>query len=709
MSFEDFEKQLKSKQTSNLPDTSMSPKTTGGSPFDVFESQISTAQTNVKERAPQGDGLGMSMLKGLVAAPATMVARPIQAVQSGVQLYNMDIGGNEAKAKQLSDEAYNLSLSLRTAPESEKPAIRARVQELTKQSSDISNKLAEGAEWKPSAGGIVAEAPENFADVKKDIGRGIQTVALGVGSPMAAGAAYGFGTSLEQGNDIMSTETLVSTLTGLGLGKALDVIGKPIINAAGKVIGAVNLKMLKEATSKGQKGVTDFMAKHELLGGVVKPISEQITKGAEKFDSTINKTASSMWKGTKSFLSEQYSPQKKALEQHFEQKETDKILGPAKNPGKTFKSSSDVLAEAERRGVNLEQKIKDTKIYNDVGIDEKGRFDTNDARAALLDDTMSKADEVLIPAFEAAQPGVKLVSSGEVFNSMLKQADNIPIPEDRAKFIRRIIKEYGPTSAEANAFKKGYKLVDLYKSKNNRISGVYKTPKGGGETKVSDRRLLKEKELESKAFNDLLRERAPKEIGLDDYFKAQEDKFVLANLLETLNGKVAPRTRFQKAFDATSQIAGGILGYKLGGPLGIFPGRQFGSLVEDTIVTLPNPLKIAALKRIPQKTPEIYDLIKKYTDIEKAARGSRLKITSGKTAKEKIKETGVNVLTPDTKTIPLEYPFRPTTEQEKRLNDIVRQLNILQNTKQLKSPDFIPLESEGIARGKKALKDFYKK
>lgn len=178
---------------------------------------------------PQEDKGGSTLgniAKSIVSPVATMVARPIQAV---------------AELAGVSDEAVN--------------------------------KFS-----KEKLGGIVAPTPQSGADVKKDVGRGIQTVAFGAGGPVAGGAAFGLGASLEKGNDLFSVQTAFDTALGAGAGKVFDLVGKPLVNAAGKVIGEITPKYLKDVASKGTKAIEEFAAKHEIMPQFGKDILNKTSK-----------------------------------------------------------------------------------------------------------------------------------------------------------------------------------------------------------------------------------------------------------------------------------------------------------------------------------------------------------------------------------------------------------------------------------------------
>lgn len=643
---------------------------------------ISTSAPAPTQPSDGGFSVG-GFVKGLVSAPATLIARPFQAIQSGIQLAGMDIAGNTAKMKDLNDRAYALARSLRTAREEDKPAIRAQVQSLSAQAQEIGNKLSQGADWKPSSGGIIAAAPENMGDVKKDVGRAVQTVALGVGAPIAGGALFGLGSSLEQGNDLMSTETLVSTLTGMAAGKLLDVVGKPIIDVAGKVVGNVTPKFLKELALKGQGAVSNFMDSHEILGGALKPVTEKITAGANAFDNTINKGTSSLWSNTKAGIKSQYPSTSSDISSHYENIEVDRFMKPTTEAGATFNKAADVAKDAERRGIDIKKVMKDNKIYASDHISD-GKFDTKDIADALKSEAISGGADVFRPALAEAQNSVERVPISEIRQKMIdgvKSARPADIsPNQKLSFIKKINSEYGDNSVTAALYKDGYNLTNLYDSKLQTSSGIYKTPKNGGVSSISDTLTGKQKAIESKVFGDLLVERSPKELGIGDYMKAQEEKFITSNYLATLDGKKAPTTLFQRGIRRASQLSGATLGAKVAGPFGMFSGYSFGGLVSDTFAKAPNPVKIAFLKDIGKTEPEIYAVMKEFVSDSEAKRMAMVtpRLKSG----SKI-DIGLQNLKNKIGAIEM---GSPTSKSNTFANNINQNARILSNTPQLTAP-----------------------
>ncbi len=202
-------------------------KTSSGVDFSKYGTPVSDNQVQPTENK------GGNFIKNLVSAPATLLARPIQAVA--------ELGG-------ISDQTVN----------------------------DVTKKLT---------GGLVAPTPQNFSDVKKDVGRGAETVALGLG-PVSGGATFGLGNSLEQGNDLISTQTAFQTVLGATGGKVLDLVGKPLLDATGKIIGKITPQVLKDVASKGTNAIQKFAENHNILP---KNISRVINTGAEKIDQLANK------------------------------------------------------------------------------------------------------------------------------------------------------------------------------------------------------------------------------------------------------------------------------------------------------------------------------------------------------------------------------------------------------------------------------------
>lgn len=140
------------------------------------------------------------------------------------------------------------------------------------------------------SGGLVAPVPQNFEDVKKDVGRAGETVALGLG-PVAGGALFGAGNSVEQGNNILSGQTALQAGVGGLTGAALQA-ASPLIS---KGFSAITPKFIKQgigavgdAIAPAANAVSDFADKTQILPG---PISKAVNAGANTLNALPGKAA----------------------------------------------------------------------------------------------------------------------------------------------------------------------------------------------------------------------------------------------------------------------------------------------------------------------------------------------------------------------------------------------------------------------------------
>lgn len=125
----------------------------------TFSAPSDTTQTPAPTENPI-----VGAAKSIISPAATMIARPFQAAS--------DLGDYLG-----TQEAIN---------ETSDPGAKAAITEADTQRENIKQTQSSGP------GGIIAPIPKNAADEEKDVGRGIETVALGLG-PAAGGAAFGAG------------------------------------------------------------------------------------------------------------------------------------------------------------------------------------------------------------------------------------------------------------------------------------------------------------------------------------------------------------------------------------------------------------------------------------------------------------------------------------------------------------------------------------
>jgi len=451
---------------------------------------------------PEGDGIFKSMAKAIVSPVATMLARPFQA---GAELLGA--------------------------------------------SAEDVNKFTKG-----NFGDWVAPVPENLGDLKKDVGRGMQTVALGMG-PVSGGAAFGTGMSLEQGNDLMSTETAINAGLGLAGGKLLDLVGKPLLNGAGKAIGVITPAILKDVAGRGAQAVEKFMAQHAILpesvGGV-------INKGAQVAEDAANapfKVAGDTLKKPFTKTPEEIIAGREKALLEIEQK----YAGMRKN-----------ALYSKDGGVSSRKRIADTDVL--VGaVDENGLIRTRTPGGAYDQykaQYVEPGESVVMDLLEKEARSIELAV---VERNLIKAVKDSKLAgKDHLKALNDIKKEIEGYKLKAN--KDGrIDLAELHRQKIGTTAQInWNTPPVKSAYRKAVAKGLKRTIEKESQYN--IRE-ANQELG-----KYYED----LDFLESLDGKIVNRGKMGKYF---AQIAGNIAGGVAGGMSGGMVGSAIGTIVGGELAS----------------------------------------------------------------------------------------------------------------------------
>lgn len=304
-------------------------------------------------QAPQDNDGGIGgFVKGLVSAPATIFARPFQAVAES-------LGASSEDVDKFSDKYL---------------------------------------------GGLVKPVPQNAADVEKDVGRGVQTVGLGLG-PVAGGATLGLGNALEQGGDLLSIKTAFETALGAGGGKLLDLIGKPVFNVAGKVIDKVTPQFLQDLAGKGVDAIKNFAEQHEILPS---GISSAINKGEQKISGAFEKPFNAVGDKAKEAVSKTRS--------YFTPKTDADILATPENRVHTLsKVERDFYRENQKNNIN-ESSPKSNLSQEEILATPESKLHTlsdserkfyNETEKAKISDETGVEQNKVSQEFEATQEKIK--------------------------------------------------------------------------------------------------------------------------------------------------------------------------------------------------------------------------------------------------------------------------------------------------------------
>lgn len=564
--------------TPTTPATNPAP-VSSSAPAPVQESGISadladyrskkSAGTLQKKEIPKDPGMLASFAKGIFSAPATIVARPFQAAAA--------IAG----------------------------ADNAQIDEFTKKI--------------PLVGGLIAPTPNNAGDVVKDVGRAAQTVALGTGAPIAGGALFGAGASLEQGNDLLSVETAFNAALGGVGGKVLQVVGKPLLNAAGKVVGVITPQTLKDVAAKGATAMQEFARTHQIAGGVAGPVSEKIAGSLQKVDDVIEGGVGRVFSGAKNVAQSQYP--NASVTKHYVGKNEQDIIRPTTVNEPKYAKATRVYNDAKGRGIDLEKAATERGIQHDK-IADGGKYNTLDHVENIREGNYQISDDIIRPAIKAAAPGVRRVPVSEVRAEMVKRINDIPAnqitAEDRATMLRQVVRRYADDGAAAKAYKDGYDLENIHDARIiSQKNGGYKV--GQSSSDALKAQLSRE---EGRVFGDIFDNVVPEEMGMKAVRKELEKNFILADYLESLHSKAVPAGITKKAVRLFGRAVTATVGGKVGGFPGSILGAQYGDMLFSSFQALPNPIKMQVLTKAFENRAQspIFDALRKYLGEQETAR-----------------------------------------------------------------------------------------
>lgn len=541
-----------------------------------------------------------AMAKSLFTAPATIVARPFQAAAELAGASSEDV---DAATKKI-----------------------------------------------PIVGGLIAPVPQNAADVKKDVGRGIQTVALGVDAPLAGGAAFGAGASLEQGNDLLSAQTLVDTALGAAGGKVLDWVGKPLLNAAGKVVGTITPKIIKDVTAKGSDAIAKFAADHQLLGGIAAKPAAAIKRGAQAVDDAVGAGFRKGGAALKSTAKEQF-PDLDPTAHYTAVNERD-IRQPTTVNAPAYSKATAVFNKAKDQGINLDKVATENGVYHH-NIAEGKNYNTADTVEHLRDQVYTAGGEKARPAIKIASYETPRVSNAQIHGALRQRIHDLPATEadatEKEAMLEAIDKRYGPDSASARAHPDGYDLTDLH---DNRIRAGKNGHYIPGVSDAPTTAKAKLSRLEESVFRKTFDRSAPKELKIDDFRRESQKILSLADYLEELHGKRVPEGVTKKAVRLFGRGLGGALGSKVGGFPGFLVGSRGGDMLFSTFEEFPNPIKTRILNRLKVEEPAAFKSIVDYIGKKEAERLLQHALpaagkSSFKATKPTLFATPGGVITPD--------------------------------------------------------------
>jgi hypothetical protein len=649
------------------------PTSTGKIDFNKFgkasTGQVQQNGSNIDYGAVQSGG--NDILKTIIGAPATMVARPVQL---GMAISGMNEDEIDATTKKYTGGVVA-------------PVVRGQ-----------------GEYGLPSAD-----------DMTKEIGRAGQTVSFGLGGPgtlLASGAMMGAGTALEnQGTKAFTTkegatELLTDTALGMAGGKIIDKAAGPLFRGAGKVAGKIAGPAVSEAVSNTASKVAgkvgNYMEKTELplVSKFSKPASEAITKGAQAFDTGTNKLFTGA-KNTaaKAITTWQPGLSKENRTKHWVEKESKDMLNPATETGasgKRFSDAQEIHANAQEQGIDVADTAIKRKVFTD-DIMEGGHYNSADAAKVEREEAAKESFNRMRTALAEADKETQRIPVSEIKARMEAEVNKIPdnkiSTEARADRLRKIDNLYGEESAAAKKYKDGYSLTDLHNNKITKSGEAKYNPLGSSSDAISAR----DAEHQASVFRKLLEEKAPKTLNIKGFNKEIQARFTLANYLDAIHGKKVTEGVAKRFLRQTGRVGGFLAGSATGGGyLAGLGGSHLSSGAIDLFDSMSNPFKKKALEEMKVAEPEVFKEFEKYIRGSRSAQEARLLLGDGSSTlrpkakadtatKQKVGAI-LQELQNEKGAIPLNQYYKPLTEGEKIANDFKQNMRVAGNTKALPAP-----------------------
>lgn len=296
--------------------------------------------------------------------------------------------------------------------------------------------------------------PNNAGDVEKQLGRSIETVAFGL-NPVAGGAAFGLGGSLEQGNPLLSAQTGLRTAGGALLGKGVEAAA-PYVS---KVAGALTPQFAKDAATKVGEAISPIS---NAISGFAKNTkiipdmaSNAINTGADAINNAPGMLASlikSQYGGSSALAGNS----EKALQSQVES-EIQKAIGVS------GKKSAGVLA-----GIGIKMRQGAETLFDEspalTVTDELGNQIPYNPTTATLSQHVQALDQAkdnlyadLEKNLTSATKGGVTIDTSDAINKLKSVADDVGQPNEmqqRATQLMAKIKQL-QTPTQVNTFLKG--------------------------------------------------------------------------------------------------------------------------------------------------------------------------------------------------------------------------------------------------------------
>lgn len=277
------------------------------------------------------------------------------------------------------------------------------------------------------------------------------------------------------------------------------------------------------------------------------------------------------------------------------------------------KPSTVLNASYNKARAVLEKSPETPKFLTEQRLDPKthivdGKYDTEATARALRDTAGRMSKDTLRPSLRTADYSTPKTPVEEITNKTIGN-----INSSRNVTAGDMDTQIAKAKAEGEVLKKKYpdgmSLTDMH---DNNITYA----KNGGYSPIDTPDTGNIKSVNrafGRSLGDLVKNKAPKEIGVDNFQSYLSKYYKAADYLDALQNKKAPVSLGSKIAYKGAQLGGAMAGHALGGGiLADVAGYGIGGAIEHALENIPNPIRASFLRNLEVSNPEAFTKVQSY-------------------------------------------------------------------------------------------------
>lgn len=280
---------------------------------------------------------------------------------------------------------------------------------------------------------------------------------------------------------------------------------------------------------------------------------------------------------------------------------------PTEDPSAKFDNARTILAENPGVGNTLASLGKNPFDH----LTEDGKFDTQSTADSIRNQNAVDSRTLIRPGLVAAEASVPAMPAQELLQPAIDSLNEEPNITPTLKIkITKIIR--GMVNDTEEVHPEGLKLSTMMDERIAHDGNAgYSAIKSNADNNVA----IANRAL-GNAYRTELIQRAPPELGIDNFQKTLSDRYRAADYIESLDGKKAPVSIARQVARYVAKIAGARAAKIFGGSdlIGEIVGYRIGGSLERFVENMTNPMRDAFLKDIKLKNPEAFERVKAYID-----------------------------------------------------------------------------------------------